>query len=70
MSDYKLEGTIVHIGETQVVSDKFSKREIVVNNNAMYPQEVLFQFTQDKCSILDNFKIGQGVNISFNNTRS
>lgn len=63
----KLTGTIKMIGETQQVSEKFSKREIVITDNqGMYPQDILFQITQDKCAILDQYKAGQTVEVSYN----
>lgn len=64
---YKLTGTIKVINETIVVSEKFSKRELVVTDESeLYPQDISFQFSQDKCSILDAFKVGQKVEVSFN----
>lgn len=64
---YKMQGTVVTIGEKQQISDKFAKREIVLTDDGeKYPQEVVFQFTQDKCDLLDSFGEGQEVEISFN----
>ena len=64
---YKMQGTIVMIGEKQQISDKFAKREVVLTDDGeKYPQEVMFQFTQDKCDLLDNLGEGQEVEISFN----
>lgn len=63
---YTLKGTITAIKPTQQISDKFSKREIVVNDNSRYPQEILFQFTNDNCMVLDSYKVGQDVEVSFN----
>lgn len=59
-------GTIKTIMQTQQVSDKFKKREFVVTTEGQYPQDVLFQVTQDKCNVLDSFKQGQNVTIAFN----
>ncbi len=56
---YKLTGNIKMISPTVQVSDRFSKREFVVSDtNGMYPQDILFQATQDKCAILDTFQNG------------
>jgi hypothetical protein len=54
--------------DTQIVSDKFKKREFVLTTEAKtpYPQHVSFQVTQDKCDILDKFSEGQEVEVSFN----
>jgi hypothetical protein len=59
-------GKIVAIMPTQVVSEKFSKREFVVETPDQYPQQILFQLTQDKCSILDTLKVGQEVDVHLN----
>ena len=64
---YKLTGTIKVISETVQVSDKFSRREFVItDNSSMYPQDIQMQFTQDKCSLLDLYEVGQVVELSFN----
>jgi hypothetical protein len=59
-------GKIVAIMPTQVVSEKFSKREFVIETPDQYPQQILFQLTQDKCSVLDSLKIGQEVDVHLN----
>ena len=64
---YKLTGTIKLINDTVQISEKFSKREFVVtDNDAMYPQHISLQLTQDKVSILDNYNLGESVEVSFN----
>jgi hypothetical protein len=64
---YKLTGTIKVKGETVQVSEKFSRRELVItDNSSMYPQDIQMQFTQDKCSLLDLYEVGQVVEVSFN----
>jgi hypothetical protein len=54
--------------DTQHVSDKFKKREFVltIEPTSPYPQNVLFQLTQDKCSLIDNKKVGDTLEVSFN----
>lgn len=59
-------GSIKVINDTNQVSEKFAKREFVVTTNDMYPQDILIQMTQDKCSLLDKFKVGQEVTVSIN----
>jgi hypothetical protein len=64
---FKLTGVIKVINPTVVVSDKFSKREFVItDSSSMYPQDISFQATQDKCGILDGMNVGQNVEVSFN----
>jgi len=64
---FKLTGAIKMIADTNQVSEKFSKRDFVVtDNSSMYPQDIMFQITQDKCSVLDAFFVGNQVEVSFN----
>ena len=64
----ELNGTIKMIGQTTQVSEKFAKREFVVmvDTETQYPQAIPVQFTQDKCSLLDGFQVGQNVKVSCN----
>lgn len=64
---FKIKGTVHSIGEVQQVSDKFAKRDIIIeDNSSKYPQHIPFQFTQDKVNDLNNIAQGQEVEISFN----
>jgi hypothetical protein len=63
---FKLSGTVKVINPTQVISEKFSKREFVIETQDQYPQLVMFQATQDKCSLLDNVQVSSQVEVSFN----
>jgi hypothetical protein len=59
-------GTVYTVGQTIQISDKFSKREISITTADQYPQTILFQFSNDKCSLLDNINAGDNVTISYN----
>jgi hypothetical protein len=62
-----IKGKIKVINATNVVSDKFSKREFVLTeNSSQYPQDLLIQLTQDKCSLIDGFNVGQEVEVEIN----
>jgi hypothetical protein len=51
----------------QQVSEKFRKREFVItDNSSQYPQHISFQLTQDKCSLLDAYKVGDEMKVYFN----
>lgn len=64
---FKLSGTVKVVNNTVQVSEKFSKREFVVTDtSSMYPQDIMFQATQDKCSMLDMVQQGDQVEVSFN----
>lgn len=62
----EVKGKIKFIGSTQQVSEKFSKREIVVSTDEQYPQHISIEFNQDKCAILDKYSIGENVEVGIN----
>ena len=64
----EITGTLKLKFDTQVVSDRFSKREFVLTTDAStpYPQHVSMQVTQDKCSMLDQYEVGQELKVQFN----
>lgn len=63
-----IKGILKVKGETVRVSEKFSKREIVVidNSNSAYPQPISLQLVNDKCSLVDNIAIGSEIDCSIN----
>ncbi len=60
-------GRLHTIFDTKQVSERFSKREFVVemSDNPKYPQMVLFQLTGDRCIQLDGMNVGDAVTIEF-----
>jgi len=60
-------GKLHTIYETKQVSERFTKREFVVElaDNPKYPQVVLFQLTGDRVTQLDDMKVGDQVRIEF-----
>lgn len=60
-------GTIHVIGETKQISERFTKREFVLElaDNPKYPQLVQFQLTGDRCAQLDEFSEGDQVRVDF-----
>jgi hypothetical protein len=63
-----VKGKILEIHDTQKISDKFQKREFVLEyiENPQYPEYLQFEMIQDKCSQLDSYKVGDAVNVYFN----
>jgi len=45
---------------------RFRKRSLVLTTSDHYSQSLLIEFTQDKCDLLDNYKIGDKVTIAIN----
>ena len=62
----EVNGKIKVINPTQNVSETFKKREIVVSTDEQYVQHILIEFNQDKCDLLDKFKVGQSVKVGIN----
>lgn len=64
----EITGIVKQIGQTQQVSDKFKKRDLILTTDASgtYPQHVSIQVTQDKTVMLDNLTIGQEVKCQIN----
>lgn len=62
-----LTGIIKLIRETQQVSEKFKKREVVItDNSSQYPQHIQFQLPQDKVALIDAYKVGDEIKAHFN----
>lgn len=62
----QIQGTITEIKDEQIITASFKKREFVIKTDDQYPQEILLEFTQDKCDELNKAKIGQEVQVDFN----
>lgn len=64
---FKINGIVKVIKDEEVISDKFKKREFVLTDaSSMYPQDISFQLTQDKCSLADGFQPNEQIEVSFN----
>ena len=63
----ELEGKIIKIGETETFgTNNFRKREIVIETEEQYKQKILIEFVQDKCDLLNKYKVGDGIKVSLN----
>ncbi|UYZ63879.1 DUF3127 domain-containing protein [Hymenobacter weizhouensis] len=64
---YEATGRLHEIFDEQQVSEKFRKREFVLEVvDGQYPEHIKFQLVQDKTALIDSFKVGDEVKISFN----
>ncbi len=66
-SGYSAKGKIYEIFETKVMSDKFRKREFVLEygNNPQYPQYIKFDLNNDSCNLIDAFNKHDEVEVFF-----
>lgn len=63
---YDVTGRLHEIFDEQQVSEKFRKREFVLEvQDGQYPQQIKFQLTQDKSNLIDPYKIGDEVKVTF-----
>lgn len=68
---YEIEGIVIVKSDTVVVSEKFKKREFVIekeenNGTQTWVDTIKFQSVQAKCDDLDNINVGDSVKVSFN----
>ena len=63
----EIQGRIKTIFATETVGENgFQKRDLVITTDGQYPQDIIIQFTQGNCALLDNLQVGQTVKIHFN----
>ena len=69
MSSYQLIGNLIQIDPVVEVSDKFKKREFIVEEvnekDEKYNDYHRFQLTQDRCDKIDAAKMGDKIKVSF-----
>lgn len=64
------EGVILEIRETKQITDKFQKREFVVDqvfvgNHGESHSIGVFSLVQEKCGLIDQFKVGDNIIVHF-----
>lgn len=70
--NFDLQGVLIVKNDTQIISDKFKKREFVIEKKEMstngfeFVDTIKFQLTQDKCSLLDKIQLGENIQVTFN----
>ena len=63
----EIQGRIKQIFAPESVgANGFQKRDLVITTEEQYPNDIIIQFTQSNCALLDNLQIGQMVKIHFN----
>lgn len=63
----EIQGRIKTIFATETVGQNgFQKRDLVITTDGQYPQDIIIQFAQGNCALLDNLQVGQIVKIHFN----
>ena len=62
----EITGKIKLINDTEKYDSGFRKREVVITTNGEYPEHIKVEFIQDKCDVLNNYKVGDEVNVGIN----
>lgn len=66
---YELEGTLKEVFETKTFGKGFTKREFVITSSKgpddRYPQHIKLTLIKDKVSLVDRFKPGQRLKVTF-----
>jgi hypothetical protein len=69
---YEATGTVHSIGETtEYGNNGFTKREFVIqltgpDENSQYPNYIALELIKDKCALMDNHKVGDEIQVTFN----
>ena len=63
-----IKAKLLEIFNVAQISANFKKREFVVEyaENPQYPEYLKFELIQDKCGLLDQFAVGQEIDVHFN----
>ena len=61
-----IEGFIKRINPVEQITPTFSKCEVVILTDEMYPQTIAVQFANTRIALLESFSEGQRVSISIN----
>lgn len=64
----ELKGKIHELGATTQITESLKKREVIIEyiENPQYPEYLKFDAINDRCALLDKFKVGDDVEIYFN----
>ena len=66
--NFEITGTLIAKFDTQVINDKFKKREFALEtrDDSNYSNFVKLQLVQAKCDLIDTYNIGDDIKVSFN----
>ena len=63
---FEVKGKIHVLFDTQQVTERFMKREFVLEiTNGQFSEYVKFQLTQQRCSLLDTCSVGDEIKVRF-----
>lgn len=63
----EIQGRIKQIFPSQAIGQNgFEKRDLVITTEEQYPNDIIIQFTQQRCDLLDSLQVGQNVKVYIN----
>ena len=63
----EIQGRIKQIFPSQIIGQNgFEKRDLVITTIEQYTNDIIIQFTQQRCDLLDSLQIGQNVKVYIN----
>ena len=63
---FDITGKLIAKYDTEKKSEKFSVRDFVIEvTEGQYPQFIKFQMTNDRCSLIDNYNVGDVIKVHF-----
>ena len=62
---YTMTGEVITIGEVQEISDKFSKRLVVLDSGGDYPKPIAFEFGNKQMEDVPDVPAGTRLEVSF-----
>ncbi|MFM2392865.1 MAG: hypothetical protein RLZZ546_847 [Bacteroidota bacterium] len=63
--NFEIDGVLHKLYDIESKTASFQTREFVIATDGQYPQYVKFQAVQDRCTILDGYKEGERIKVSF-----
>lgn len=68
--NYEINGKLIFKEDTQRISDKFQKREFVIEveneKNSQWNDFIKVQLIQDRCDLLENIALNEEIKVYFN----
>ena len=68
--DYEVTGRLIQKNDTQRISDRFQKREFVIEveneKNPQWNDFIKIQLIQDRCDLLENVQLNEEIKVYFN----
>lgn len=62
----QLKGKLLLKKDTEIFTEKFKRREFVLETIEQFPTKIPMQAVNDKVGILDSFEVGQEITVEFN----